>query len=270
METLLTTLVTNIETASRTKCGPSWQGTWLNQSFTRLYWVADGRGVVEQSGREYPLLPHRLTLIPGRSHYQHSCPAYMDIYWIHFTARIFGALDLFSVLMTDHPLSLPDDSGNKQRTWDALLAAYQQQTTSGVLAADGFLRLLLAPILDMLPHERYAQRLSEILRFNAVLEYIDRHLAEPLTLEQLAALLQLHPTYFANIFSACFGEGPITYVVRHRIERAQGLLGWTTYSVQEIAEMVGFADPFYFSRAFAKQTSFSPTQFRKRFRAVMP
>ncbi|HEY3375918.1 MAG TPA: AraC family transcriptional regulator [Armatimonadota bacterium] len=269
METVLSTLITRQETANRTWCDTTWAGSWQNETFSRLYWLVDGEGVVVWQEQEFVLRPHRLYVIPGRAHYRYYCPDHMDIYWVHFSAQVFGTVDFFSLLGNLHTVAVADVDA-VHAVWEGLLAAHRRGSIAGALEADGLLRVLLARFLESIQPESYTKQIREVQRFSETLDYIDRHLEDHLTLDILAQRLQLHPTYFANIFSTCFDEGPIAYVTRRRIERAQGLLWRSTLSIQAIANAVGFSDPFYFSRVFARHAGISPSQFRRRCRTFMP
>ena len=56
---------------------------------------------------------------------------------------------------------------------------------------------------------------------------------------------------------------PMQYIISVRIENAQRLLCTQDYNVTEVAAIVGYDNPLYFSRLFKKQTGISPTDYRK-------
>ncbi len=56
---------------------------------------------------------------------------------------------------------------------------------------------------------------------------------------------------------------PMQYVLSLRISNAQSLLENAEYNVSEIASMVGYDNPLYFSRLFKKQVGAAPTEYRK-------
>lgn len=76
---------------------------------------------------------------------------------------------------------------------------------------------------------------------------------------------QLHRKYeyLCHIFKKYSGLSIFTYIHQLRIQRAQYLLLNSELSIQQIAESVGFADPYYFSRLFKRFTTCSPTEFRR-------
>jgi AraC family transcriptional regulator of arabinose operon len=108
---------------------------------------------------------------------------------------------------------------------------------------------------------------ARILR---VLEHLDRHLAEPITVPGLARVAHLSTSRFAHLFSAQLGMSPSAYLERQRIAQARLLLEHTQRPVGEIARSVGFADPLYFSTRFRHVVGVSPTRYRAERRPEHP
>lgn len=93
--------------------------------------------------------------------------------------------------------------------------------------------------------------------------YITEHCAEDISLEALASLVHLSPTYLSRLFKRETGETLSAYIQDVRIERAKNLLCTTSMKIYEVAEQVGFSDPVYFSRTFKKATGVKPKDFRE-------
>ena len=74
-------------------------------------------------------------------------------------------------------------------------------------------------------------------------------------------------SWFIRSFKEYTGSTPTQYILSLRISNAQTLLGSTNYNITEIAEIVGYDNPLYFSRLFRKQSGMSPSEFRNRLRA---
>lgn len=96
-----------------------------------------------------------------------------------------------------------------------------------------------------------------------VTSYIDLHLAGSIRNEDLAALVRLHPSHFARSFRASVGEPPHAYVMRRRVERAQGLMLSTTEPLSEIALNCGLADQSHLTRLFSRHVGESPSVWRR-------
>lgn len=89
--------------------------------------------------------------------------------------------------------------------------------------------------------------------------YFEKH-----SLASLARLSGLSPTHFSRVFKASFGTSPIDWLRRERISQAKRRLADTNDDIKEIAEQVGYADRYFFSKDFKKHTGFTPGQFRAR------
>jgi len=96
-----------------------------------------------------------------------------------------------------------------------------------------------------------------------VKEYIDQHYYVDISLNWVAEHYYIHAKYFARLFKEKVGEGFTEYIMRTRLERACELLENGTYTVREIAGLIGYEDPSYFSIVFRKHTGFTPTQYRE-------
>ena len=97
----------------------------------------------------------------------------------------------------------------------------------------------------------------------ALKSYMDTHLSERFTSEKCSQILLLSVSQTIRKFRAAYGVPPCEYVNRRRIEIAKQLLEDSTYSVQEIAEHIGFQDPYYFSKYFKKRCGKSPNEYRR-------
>jgi AraC family transcriptional regulator len=96
------------------------------------------------------------------------------------------------------------------------------------------------------------------------LEFIESHLDQPFTLDQLANAMGMSVFYFCRQFKQTMGIAPHQYATRRRIERAKELLWHSQLPITEIALQVGFATPSAFSRLFRQLTGTTPKAFRQQ------
>ena len=90
-------------------------------------------------------------------------------------------------------------------------------------------------------------------------DHMDRHYREPLDLDRVAAVAGVSKYHFARCFEATYGETPIRYLTRRRIERAQDLLRGANLTVTEVCMLVGFASLGSFSSRFTALVGETPT-----------
>lgn len=102
----------------------------------------------------------------------------------------------------------------------------------------------------------------------AVKRYIDQHFKEALSLEQLAAKAHMNKYYLAHTFKEEYGVSPINYMISRRIVESKYLLTETDLSLSQIAQLLGFSSPSYFSQAFRRSQGVSPMDYRKNTRGL--
>lgn len=93
--------------------------------------------------------------------------------------------------------------------------------------------------------------------------YMREHLAEPLTLVELAGVAGLSPWHFLRVFKAEHGTTPVRHLGALRLEAAQRLLTSTTRSVTEVAYACGFSSPGHLTTAFQRQLGTTPSRYRR-------
>ncbi|MDR6882554.1 two-component system response regulator YesN [Bacillus sp. 3255] len=100
--------------------------------------------------------------------------------------------------------------------------------------------------------------------FQKILQYIDEHLSEPLTLTEVAKLFHFNASYLSNYFAVHNKEGFNEYLNRLRIDKACELLRDNpALSIAEIGSKVGYSDHSYFTKVFRKLKGISPSLYRK-------
>lgn len=104
---------------------------------------------------------------------------------------------------------------------------------------------------------------SETKRILPVLDYIDKNYARNIDVNHLARLAHLSPTHFNKLFRNVLQLSPMQFVRRTRMNKACEQLLSTTFSVNKIANSVGYEDQNIFSRAFKKMLGSSPLSYRK-------
>ena len=105
--------------------------------------------------------------------------------------------------------------------------------------------------IDLLPHLRRARDVA------------DRNYAEPLDLDALARTAGVSKYHFLRCFAAEYGETPMQYVTRRRIERATDLLRATNLTVTEVCNLVGYSSLGSFSAKFSEMVGMSPSEYQR-------
>lgn len=101
------------------------------------------------------------------------------------------------------------------------------------------------------------------MRMLSVLEYLNQHWKQPLTLTSVAETFTMNPSYFSRFFKHTMGIGFLNYLTRLRLKRSLNLLLDTDMHIIEIALECGFNDYKTYSRLFKKEFGENPQIYRK-------
>ncbi len=144
----------------------------------------------------------------------------------------------------------------------ALKADLEQGCPVGTLYAESLTQSLalhllhnyssLAACRDFPTHHGVSHELQRVL------DYIDEHIEEPLTLAVLASAGNISPSYLIRKFKQAIGQAPHQYLLQRRVERARELLSEGKMTIAEVAVAVGFADQSHLYRHFKRLMGFSP------------
>lgn len=96
-----------------------------------------------------------------------------------------------------------------------------------------------------------------------LLNYIDQHYTEPISLADLANHFHFNPSYLSTYFSQHHGIGFNEYLNQIRVDKAKAYLENKNVSIAEISGFVGYSDHSYFCKVFKKMTGMSPSKYRK-------
>lgn len=100
-------------------------------------------------------------------------------------------------------------------------------------------------------------------RIKPVLEFIETHYSQSLTLKDLSLAAGMNPKYFCRVFRSLTHHSPMDYLNFYRIEQAAHMLDSTELSVTEVGNRCGFWESSYFTKVFRKYKEITPLQYRK-------
>ena len=146
-----------------------------------------------------------------------------------------------------------------------------EQVDQQAQASDCFQAVLLANFLRLLTHLH--QHVSESIApargmLPQAVEYIHRHIAENIGIEQVCTAVHVSKYHFCRQFKKATGLTVMEYILKTRVMMARSMLSKPGLSVGEVSERCGFSSPAYFSRAFRRETGFSPLGYRQSLHAA--
>ena len=101
-------------------------------------------------------------------------------------------------------------------------------------------------------------------KIRSIIDYINEHYQEELSIDQLSGICGYSPTHFMNFFKKHLGVSCIEYLIQFRLRKAAELLQHSTLSVLEISSQSGFNNLSNFNRQFKKYYQMTPSQYRRK------
>ena len=101
-------------------------------------------------------------------------------------------------------------------------------------------------------------------KINSTIDFMKKNFRGNLSLKELTEIVGFSENYYMRLFRKQTGFSPMDYFIRLKVQNACSELDRTDKLVYEIADDLGFADCYYFSRMFKKIMGVSPRAYRKR------
>lgn len=233
--------------------------------FSKLVFVSAGEGKLRTAeGQEALKMGDGALILPGTAYELEPLAEGKIVFkWCHIRAK-YRDQDVYKKMGL--PLVVKFRSAEASGLFDKIICSLPQEGIASRLRVKGAALELISLCLESLPDRE--KRLTEVPatqemeKIEAVLQYIDEHLMDNLTVEELARLVYLHPNYFIVFFKSMLGCSPIQYVNNRRMETARMLLLDLKYSVSDVANRIGMKI-YYFSRMFKAHTGLTPSRYRK-------
>ena len=186
-----------------------------------------------------------------------------SIHWAHFSGN---AGDFFMSQMPDddHKLLVEKECRRRveqlfQQSHNLLTEGFLQQR---LIHAAQILHHLLSELLYNNPAFSPSQRTNRFRSVEPTLHYLRQNVDKPLTLNDMADHAGLSQPHFSRLFKKQTGYAPKDYFIHLKLQEASSMLLLSKMTVREIAALVGYDDPYYFSRIFKKTVGISPTALR--------
>ncbi|MEM9987105.1 MAG: AraC family transcriptional regulator [Bacteroidota bacterium] len=271
--------------AGRVDLDHRWDYDNVISPFSRLYMVTAGEAKVYHHQRLFRLRPGFSYLIPSYTYSRYHCETSHTQYYLSFLESCGEGLSSFDLLNFEYETpALPGDQALLDRllslnpgrflyndnpeVYDNLptLKTFQRQnlqlSPSAFAETRGILQILFARFIRS-PRKAITHQANARNYIADTVRYIRLNLTQQLTVASLAERIHLNPDYFSRLFKAGVGMRPGRFIQLSRVERAQLLLQTTNYSLEKIAEKVGFSHRSYFTRQFKSFTGQTPAAYRK-------
>lgn len=128
-----------------------------------------------------------------------------------------------------------------------------------------FMLSILKILLEQLYKAEKLHRLTPSKISDIIIKYVSKNYNRKITLAELSVLVGFNEDYLGKIFKKETGFTIIEFINRYRINKSKELLLDKDFSIQEVSEVIGFKDVYYFSRMMKKYEGLSPMNWRKQY-----
>lgn len=225
-----------------------------------LLYCVEGEGYIRVENRQYCLREQEVFCIPRnqRHKYYASEEKPWSIFWVHFK----GENTVYYPLEECQAVRLGSKHAENRiiTLFDVLFRVLECNYTLGNF-------IYISQVLSLILGEIYfREKVDEASKQNrhitATVRYMYKHLDENLSLQDLSRELELSKSYLNAVFKKYANRAPIDFFINLKMQEACKLLKSTDMYILEIAQSLGYDDPYYFSRIFKKMIGVSPREYR--------
>lgn len=156
------------------------------------------------------------------------------------------------------------------KAWQLIEEFNQQQTNFNLMGKALVMEMMILILRSLEKKERLSDetqasqndRMHQVVQL--IMTYMENNYAKDISIEQLATLYYVSPTYLSKIFKDLTGVSPINYLIQIRLKKAHELLTTDDLTVKEVAKAVGYEDAYHFSKSFKKHFGTSPSLVKKQ------
>lgn len=230
----------------------------------QLLYIAAGKAHFLLGERDEILTAGQMILYrPGKPQiYWYCVEDHPDVFWVHFTGSDAEKLLEYYQISRDQPILFAGALPDYKRMFLQMIQELQLSRPF----CEETLSFTLQQLFVLVSRQQIRSASTAAMQpeLDKAIHYFSEHFNQKIRIEEYAERLHISTTWFIHIFKQHTGVTPMQYLLSLRISNSLGLLEQTGNTITEIAAMVGYDNPLYFSRLFKKQMGISPQQYRNR------
>lgn len=225
-----------------------------------LFYVHDGAMELTLGGEKMLAAAGQVVLFDCREPYRYAASDGLEFSWLLFNG--LNTRSFYRRILQAHGgrrVFVPSGVREVAQLLDSIFTGCAADERPGEAQLSQMLHRILCLLLldDTAPAHTGTDRIAEAIR------YMNRHLFEEMSVQQVASAVSLSPSHFSRQFKTRTGYSPYEYIILRRIDKAKYLLTSTQLSVKEIAFATGYNSEENFIHSFRSNVGVAPGLFRK-------
>ena len=236
-----------------------------------LFSCVQGKGYYTLDGHTFTLNPNQYVIVPATDKplvYWSDTEDPWSIYWVHFTSDALQAFNrAYHIVPEQGPQYIPHNEKGI-RIWEEMYENLSRgYSPENLMNTNLCLYHLIATfVFSQQQNQNSSSPEKAIIR--ETIDYMKNNLDKTIRIEDFADLNKYSVSHFSKLFRLTTGMSPIEYFIHLKMQKACQLLYTEDSRVKQIAALLGYDDPYYFSRLFKKYMNTSPETYRKSVRKI--
>ena len=195
--------------------------------------------------------------------YEYYAEDQTEVYWVHFTGSDVTNI-LRSYGLTDSKKVFYCGSGSSyQNLFRAMINELQMCNDSYQEMLEMYLRQIFIRLQRHFEQTIMTDTSQIAEEIDKAIVYFSEHYNEAINVDAYAKQNRVSTNWFIRNFKMYTGTTPKQFILQKRINNAETLLQNKQYNIKEIAQIIGYDNPLYFSRIFQRTKGISPSEYRK-------
>ena len=246
------------------KYGGDWHSIPHAHNYTELFYIIGGDGQFLIDDEKFPVRAHQLVIVnPNIMHTELSYEARP----LEYIVLGIEGLEISIPGTNEGRYCIYTFSGSNKvlNCMQSILREMQEREQEHQMVCQAYMDILVVQLMrnTSTSMTQVADSSPTNRQCAMVRRYIDNHYKEQLTLDLLASEAKVNKYYLVHAYKQAYGISPINYMISRRINESKYLLAETDLSVSQVAQLLGFSSPSYFSQVFRRTQSISPLEYRQ-------
>lgn len=231
----------------------------------QLLYIASGKAHFHFDGKEQIVTAGHMVLYRPKEpqKYEYYGEDQTEVYWVHFTGgNVTNILRSYG-LTGDKKVFYCGSGLDYQNLFRNMIYELQMCKENYEEMLEMSLRQIFIMLQRFFINSLKTDNTRVIEEIDKATIFFNEHYSEDISIDEYAEKNHVSVSWFIRNFKQCTGSTPMQYILSKRIYNAEILLQNHSYNITEIARIVGYDNPLYFSRIFKKAKGLSPSEYRK-------
>ncbi len=231
-----------------------------------LFYCGDGKGWYETEMGSFRVSSNQFFVLPSNRKHRYGADPNdpWSLYWIMFSGKF--SKGIMGIDIATH-LFRPQTLLHPQRFLDLFEDMFETLSEGYTMNNLLLSNMNLWAIFMLFIHQKTDKNKKSIdKRVSTIIRFMKENISRNMSINEIAAVANLSPSHLYTLFKSQTGYSPLDYFIHLKVQFTCDYLNDTTLRIKEIASLVGYTDPYLFSRIFTKIMGQSPRKYRSTLR----